>query len=559
MKNITDTIQGGGRKTFSFLLAAIIVVAAGAATADTYYQKTTVTSDDASQDPWCRSNIWTNSAGVAYTITATGANSDPNTFVVSPGMELHAKMGKDAESVFPGETLVISAKGSSAGFLRPRQKTLTIPNLVLDGSEMTSGELTFIDNNGVGSEQVNLITTITGTNLTINTPSGKWALINGAGGAWSQHTKIDSPLSGSGNLLLNGQWANGVTTYKNFYLTGDNSKFTGKLMLRGNSSTTPNARLYVSAANQLGGNPETPQFDGIQLARSSSLWFTDSMKIDLPNRGIYFNCYDGSTDRGKITVDEGCDVEYTGPWSFPGTDTKYWPYKSGKGRLYFSGGCFPGKSTGGFYVIEGILKFPAQHIVADSTALRIAQDGANPFKIVEFGSNGVARVNPTYFTFSSTLAIVDTATLEVTSANKPAAVTNITIASQATLSMTGTAAVALNNVTLEDGATLAYHLSSTNTTSVPALSINSGKTLSLPETGSIKVKIAADEGLYFNSVGNSETGYELTTGCSLPDGAVTSGKIQFAEGKPSWARCLAIEGGNLKLYPYRPGLKLSVR
>ena len=125
--------------------------------------------------------------------------------------------------------------------------------------------------------------------------------------------------------------------------------------------------------------------------------------------------------------------------------------------------------------------------------------------------------------------------------------------------VTGTAAVALNNVTLEDGATLAYHFSSTNTTSVPALSINSGKALSLPETGSIKVKIAADEGLYFNSVGNSETGYELTKGCSLPDDAVTSGKIQFAEGKPSWARRLAIEGGNLKLYPYGPGLMLSVR
>ena len=559
MKNITDTIQGGGRKTYSFLLAAIIVVAAGAATADTYYQKTTVTTDDSDQDPWCRSNIWTNSAGVAYTITATGANSDPNTFVVSPGMELHAKMGKDAESVFPGETLVISAKGSSAGFLRPRQKTLTIPNLVLDGSGMTSDELTFIDNNGVGSKQVNLITTITGTNLTINTPSGKWARINGAGGEWSQHTRIDSPISGSGNIILNGQWANGVTTYKNFYLTGDNSKFTGKLMLRGNTETTPNARLYVSAANQLGGNPETPQFDGIQLVRSASLWFTDSMKIDLPNRGIYFNAYEGSTDRGKITVDEGCDVEYTGPWSFPGTNTKYWPFKYGKGRLYFSGGCFPGKSTGGFYIIEGILKFPAQHIVTDSTALRIYQNGTNPFKIVEFGSNGVARVNPTYFTFSSTLAIVDAATLEVTSTYKPTAVTNITIASQATLSMTGTAAVALNNVTLEDGATLAYHFSSTNTTTVPALSINSGKALSLPETGNIKVRITADEGLYFNSVGNSETGYELTTGCSLPDDAVTSGKIKFADGKPSWARCLAIEGGNLKLYPYGPGLMLSVR
>jgi hypothetical protein len=545
------------RTVASAIVAVLAFCAAGAATADTYYQKTTVTTDDSDQDPWCRSNIWTNSAGAAYTITATGANSDPNTFVVSPGMELHAKMGKDVESVFPGETLVISAKGSSAGFLRPRQKTLTIPNLILDGEEMTSDILTFIDNNGVGSSQPDLVTTITGTNLTIKTPSDKWVLINGAGGEWSQHTKIDSPLSGSGNLLLNGQWAKAVTTYKNFYLTGDNSKFTGKLMLRGNSSTTPNARLYVSAANQLGGNPETPQFDGIQLVRSSSLWFTDSMKIDLPNRGIYFNCYDGSTDRGKITVDEGCDVEYTGPWSFPGTDKKYWPFKYGKGRLYFSGGCFPGKSTGGFYVIQGILKFPAQHIVADSTALRIAQEGTNPYKIVEFGSNGVARVNPTYFTFSSTLAIVDTATLEVTSANKPAAVTNITIASQATLSMAGTAAVALNNVTLEDGATLAYHFSSTNTTSVPNLSINSGKALSLP--GTIKVRITADEGLYFNSVGNSEAGYELTTGYSLPDDAVTSGKIQFADGKPSWARCLAIEGGNLKLYPYGPGLTLSVR
>jgi uncharacterized membrane protein YdcZ (DUF606 family) len=97
-------------------------------------------------------------------------------------MELHAKKGKDAQCVFPGKTLVIAAKGASAGFLRPRQKTLTIPNLILDGEEMTSDILTFIDNNGVGSKQVDLITTITGTNLTIKTPSDKWALINGAGG-----------------------------------------------------------------------------------------------------------------------------------------------------------------------------------------------------------------------------------------------------------------------------------------------------------------------------------------------------------------------------------------
>ena len=35
MKNITDTIQGGGRKTFSFLLAAVIALAAAGAYADT--------------------------------------------------------------------------------------------------------------------------------------------------------------------------------------------------------------------------------------------------------------------------------------------------------------------------------------------------------------------------------------------------------------------------------------------------------------------------------------------------------------------------------------------
>jgi hypothetical protein len=36
MKNITDTIQGGGRKTFSFLLAAIIAVAMASANAATW-------------------------------------------------------------------------------------------------------------------------------------------------------------------------------------------------------------------------------------------------------------------------------------------------------------------------------------------------------------------------------------------------------------------------------------------------------------------------------------------------------------------------------------------
>jgi hypothetical protein len=168
-------------------------------------------------------------------------------------------------------------------------------------------------------------------------------------------------------------------------------------------------------------------------------------------------------------------------------------------------------------------------------------------------------VNPSYFQFPHTLAIVDTATLEVTSEYRPSAVTNINIASQATLSMTGTTTVALNNVAMEDGSTLAYHLSSTDATIVPKLSINTGNKFSLPKTGSINVKITASEGLCFRTVENALAGYELTAGCAIPEDAVKSGKIKFADDKPAWARCLAVEGGNLKVYPHAPGFSLTVR
>ena len=568
MKNITDTIQGGGRKTYSFLLASIIVVAAGAATADTYYLKSTPTASTTS-DPWRAENLWTNALGAAYTITAEGAGTDPNDFVVPLGRTFLGRHGSTSYTAeFPGKTMTILANGSSSGLLNQRTVVMTFPKLVLDASQATT-DMVMIDSNGIGvsigAEDSSRMITIAGDEFEVKTKDNLYAIYDFHGGTWTRKFCIASPLTGTGNMMFRTRYEDGSTTYKEVYLTGDNSGFTGNLCMcgytTGKDSSSPYLWFVASDANQLGGNPETLRQRGFEIRRVSNVRFTQSMVIDQPNRGLYISQINGdnSSYLSRFEVLDGCNVVYTGPWSFSGNTCIFQKY--GKGLLNLTGGIYPGGANGWFKIYEGVLKLNAQDIATNANlTAKIQFYGSNT--TLQLGSNGVARVNPTYFEYynnAGNLAIVDAATLEVTSTYKPNAVTNITIASQATLSMTGTAAVALNNVTLEDGATLAYHFSSTNTTSVPALSINSGKVLSLPETGSVKVRITANEGLYFNSVGNSETGYELTTGYSLPVDAVTSGKIQFAEGKPSWARRLAIEDGNLKLYPYGPGLMLSVR
>ena len=516
------------------IFAALAMFAAGAATADTYYLKSTPTASTTS-DPWRAENLWTNALGAAYTITAEGAGTDPNDFVVLQGCTFLGRHGSTSYTAeFPGKTMTILANGSSSGLLNQRTVVMTFPKLVLDASQATT-DMVMIDSNGIGvsigAENATRMITIAGDEFEVKTKDNLYAIYDFHGGTWTRKFCIASPLTGTGNMMFRTRYEEGSTTYKEVYLTGDNSGFTGNLCMcgytTGKDSSSPYLWFVASNANQLGGNPETLRQRGFEIRRVANVRFTQSMVVDQPNRGLYISQINGdnSSYLSRFEVLDGCNVVYTGPWSFSGNTCIFQKY--GKGLLNLTGGIYPGGANGWFKIYEGILKLNAQDIATNANlTAKIQFYGSNT--TLQLGSNGVARVNPTcfeYYNNAGNLAIVDAATLEVTSTYKPNAVTNITIASQATLSMAGTAAVALNNVTLEDGATLAYHLSSTDTASVPKLSINSGKTLSLPETGSVKVKVAADEGLDFDF----GTEYEITSGGKFPADAVESGKVVLSE------------------------------
>ena len=112
------------------------------------------------------------------------------------------------------------------------------------------------------------------------------------------------------------------------------------------------------------------------------------------------------------------------------------------------------------------------------------------------------------------------------------------------------------NLTLQSGTSLAFNFTSTATAPVLAL----GGTLTLPSAGQdpVTVKVSANEGISFRSVGLPEK-YQLSTNGKFTGTAVTSGQVVLADDAPFWVRGIGIENGNLYVYTRAPGLSLSVR
>jgi len=95
------------------------------------------------------------------------------------------------------------------------------------------------------------------------------------------------------------------------------------------------------------------------------------------------------------------------------------------------------------------------------------------------------------------------------------------------------------SVTFEPDTTFAVNFTSTN--AAPVLAFNGASTLTLPETGSVSVKVTADEGLHFN-FGDE---YEITSGGKFPADAVTSGKVVLTDDSPAWAILYVNASGDL--------------
>ena len=107
-------------------------------------------------------------------------------------------------------------------------------------------------------------------------------------------------------------------------------------------------------------------------------------------------------------------------------------------------------------------------------------------------------------------------------------------------------------VSFDADSTLAVNFSST--AAAPVLALSSGSSLSLPETGSMKVKVSANEGLVFDF----GTEYEITSGGKFAADAVTSGKVVLSEGSVSWATLFVNASGNLAVVR-KPYFTIKVR
>ena len=107
-------------------------------------------------------------------------------------------------------------------------------------------------------------------------------------------------------------------------------------------------------------------------------------------------------------------------------------------------------------------------------------------------------------------------------------------------------------VSFDADSTLAVNFSST--TAAPVLAFTSGSSVSLPETGSMKVKVSANEGLVFDF----GTEYEITSGGKFPADAVTSGKVVLSEGSVSWATLFVNSARNLAVVR-KPYFTIKVR
>jgi hypothetical protein len=96
-----------------------------------------------------------------------------------------------------------------------------------------------------------------------------------------------------------------------------------------------------------------------------------------------------------------------------------------------------------------------------------------------------------------------------------------------------------DTVSFDADSTLAVNFSST--AAAPVLALNSASSLSLPETGSMKVKISANDGLKFDF----GTEYAITSGGKFPADAVSSGKVVLSDDSASWAKIFVNTEGNL--------------
>ena len=210
---------------------------------------------------------------------------------------------------------------------------------------------------------------------------------------YTRPTVIHAPIRGTGTLKFSGYWGN--TTYEyphQIYAYGDNSGFTGKLLLEGHGGSQF-FEYVVTNANAFGGSPDTFQADGVLMTHNWSnnrvvtVRATQDLTIDDPNRG--WTVY-----RGNFRVDQDVTLTFKSVMKISGNLGK-----DGPGVMAFGGQM---TSAHPFLVREGYIAAlttnaldRAQITFGSLTDGGIAIDGAAESDgLAEYGMVQVYEVTP---------------------------------------------------------------------------------------------------------------------------------------------------------------------
>ena len=198
---------------------------------------------------------------------------------------------------------------------------------------------------------------------------------------------LDSTLHGSGSLYFNSYYPEQGKGGGTFYLTADNSDWTGSWYTTWTEQSakplsadeTYHTRVIVGDAKALGGNPKTFKYDAQKLTDYAELRFTNTTVQTASNRGFYVT-------NGILRVDQGATADLTAPVTMNGTLRKF-----GAGTLGFGGGIrwaanndltdttAPAEGENVVLVKEGAIKGGslAQAVVTFSDGAGIAADAAS--------------------------------------------------------------------------------------------------------------------------------------------------------------------------------------
>ena len=251
---------------FTPLFAALAAIGAAAisassASAQTYDFTLRANDTDGATTSFNGKNNWNDANGVA----ATHEPRAEYTYYVGGAFMLRTP--QIPEATFLGSQLTIDSGANINWKTKETDGTMTITNLVLRGK--------------IGHGMDHRTGTLKGNYFI---PSDANALIEMAGGN-PRGFNIEAALSGSGALRF--QFNSSDGNWKNLRLLGDNSAFTGPILMARSGGSQEVHRLAITNEVNLGGSPAAFRADQLTVNNITLMFDGDPVTtISDPNRGI---------------------------------------------------------------------------------------------------------------------------------------------------------------------------------------------------------------------------------------------------------------------------------